>query len=425
MDSYGVVSHLGAGGRQGADQGSVRRNNLALVLRLLRSEGSRLRARIAEETGLNKATVSSLVGELIDRGLLRDVGIQREGNVGRPGTAVELDGRAISGIGLEVNVDYVAVMALNLRDEVLFERRLPLDVAGMHATEALDLVSQLGAEAVAANAGDGILAVGATLSIPGLVDVERGVLTFAPNLGWRDVDLVAGLRQRLSVPLHVDNDANLSAVGEFVMGGVAGTSDLVYVTGEVGVGGGVISGGRLLRGREGFAGEVGHLPLNPRGDRCGCGRSGCWETMVGLAALLRAAADDTDPVWDRSLDLEERLALLARRAEDGDERTLAALHDVGVGLGLGASVLVNLFNPEVIVLGGYFATLGAYFFEPLERELQARVVAPTAHARVELSRLGFTAAVRGGAQVALDRVMSDPTVVPVGAGATVPRTSAS
>jgi predicted NBD/HSP70 family sugar kinase len=152
------------------------------------------------------------------------------------------------------------------------------------------------------------------------------------------------------------------------------------------------------------------MPLNPGGDLCGCGRRGCWETMVGLAALLRMAATPEDPVCDPSLDLVARLAMISARADAGEPRTLDALKLVGEALGLGASILVNVFNPRVLVLGGYFASLGAYLLEPMLAELHSRVIAPDA-CQVALSTLGFTAAARGGAHVALEAVLDDPTLV--------------
>jgi len=404
----------------------MRRSNLALVLRHLRDAGSRSRARIAVETGLNRGTVSSLVAELIDRGLVREGDVERGGSVGRPGQTVELDGRDIGGIGVEINVDYVTVVVLNLTNDVVYEHRVALDVQALPAEAVLDAVTELAIRALAACDERDVTPVGMTLAVPALVDTDDGVVTFAPNLHWTKVDAVSGLRQRLdglapgvwgSLPrrhsaIQVDNDANLAALGEFAMGSRAGTSDLVYLTGETGVGGGVMVDGRLLRGAAGFSGEIGHMPLNPGGDLCGCGRRGCWETMVGLAALLRMAATPDDPVCDPSLDLEQRLSMLSGRADAGEPRTLDALKLVGEALGLGASILVNVFNPRVLVLGGYFASLGAYLLDPMLSELHARVIAPDA-CEVALSTLGFTAAARGGAHVALEAVLDDPTLVAV------------
>jgi predicted NBD/HSP70 family sugar kinase len=154
------------------------------------------------------------------------------------------------------------------------------------------------------------------------------------------------------------------------------------------------------------------MPVDPAGRRCGCGRTGCWETVVGFAALLADVADPDDPVRDPNLDLDGRLAEINRRARLGDGRTLAALRHVGQWLGIGASILVNVLNPAVLVLGGYLAAVGGWLRGPLEAELSARVIAPDAGGcRVALSTLGFTAAVRGGAHVALESVFNDPTLV--------------
>jgi predicted NBD/HSP70 family sugar kinase len=406
-------------GRQPADQVTVRRSNLSLVLRHLRDAGPRSRARIAVETGLTKGTVSSLVAELVERGLVREGDVQRGGSVGRPAQTVELDGRGIGGIGVEINVDYITAVALDLTNAVVFEQRVALDVQALPAGAVLDAVTDLAARAVRECDRLGMAPVGMTLAVPALVDVDAGVVAFAPNLHWREVPVVRGTVDRLTArlgrpafPIQVDNDANLAALGEYAMGSVAGTPDLVYLTGETGVGGGVMVGGRLLRGAEGFSGEIGHIPLDPDGHDCGCGRRGCWETMVGLAGLLRMAATADDPVRDPSLDLEQRLDMIHRRAALGDRRTLDALAQVGAALGLGASILVNVFNPRALVLGGYFASLGPYLLDQVTAELRRRVIAPgVGGCRVELSRLGFTAASRGGAHVAFEAVLDDPTLV--------------
>ena len=398
-----------------ADQATVRRSNLGLVLRHLRDSGSRSRARIAHETGLNKATVSSLVAELTDRGLVSAGDIDRAGSVGRPGLIVHLDGTAVCGIGVELNVDYAATLVLDLRGEVLFEHRIALDVPALGVDRTLDAVAGLVGEAAAAATARGAAPVGVTVAVPGLIRSLDGVATYAPNIGWHDVPVLDGLRSRIDLgcPVRVENDANLSAIAEWTMGSEARTADLVYLTGEVGVGGGVIVADQLLRGAGGLAGEVGHTSLGDPEAVCACGRRGCWETAVGLSALLREAADPDDPVRDPARDLETRLAEIVRRADDGDRRTLAGLEKVGTALGTGAAVLINVFNPQVIILGGYFAVVGRFLTEPMTAELRARVFAPDlAGARVVLSTLGFTAAVRGGAHVALESVFDDPTLVP-------------
>ncbi len=311
-------------------------------------------------------------------------------------------GPLVCGLGVEVNVDYVAVVGLTAHGQVAIDRRVPLDVPVLAPKVVLDRVADIAQAALdeARQAGAGVS--GLTLAVPGLVDVERGTIVIAPNIGWRDLPAVHVLQKHLGLAVHVENDANLSALAEHAFGVAAGVDDLAYLTGETGIGAGIISAGQLLRGATGMAGEIGHLPLDPAGHPCGCGRFGCWETGAGLATLLRAAADPDDMVRDPSLDVSGRIAEIARRAALGDRRTRVALEGIGTSLGLGASVLVNLLNPSVLVLGGYFADLGPWLIDRVRAELAARVVAPTAgRLKVELSTLGFTAAARGGALLAL------------------------
>ena len=396
-----------------ADQTSLRRANLGLVLRRLRIHGPRSRARLAADLGLTKATVSSLVAELTERGLVRDGGAER-GAVGRPATPVEIDGRQVCGVGAELNVHHVAVLALDLHGDVVSERRLSLDAAGDPAETVIGRLAGL----IAATMGDlaerGAVPVGLMVGTAGLIDSATGTLALAPNLGWRDVPVAAMLRAQLgepAYPIEIDNEANLAAVAEATPGDPS-RRDILVIHGEVGVGGGIIADGRQLRGRQGYAGEFGHMTVDAQGRRCGCGRRGCWETVVGLSRLLDLAADPDDFVRTPDLDLQARMDEINRRAALGDDRTLAALREVGHGLGIGAALLANALNPGVIVLGGYFAEVGVWLREAVEAELAAGVLAPDAGGTtVALSTLGFTAAVRGGAAVAVEHVFDDPTVV--------------
>ena len=395
------------------DRASIRRTNLGLVLRLLRDAGPRSRARIAADTGLPKATISSLIAELVEHGLVSEGEFERDGAVGRPGHAVEVDGRTVCGIGAEINVDYLSVIALNLRGDLVAEGRIAVDVRKAGPEAVLDSAARLIQDTIATLLADGIRTLGVALAAPGMIDLDAGTVSFASNIGWRGVAVVDGLRRRLgpaAPPVHLENDAKLGALAEYLVASAAGIHDLLYLTGETGVGAGIIAGGRLLRGTAGFAGEVGHLPLGPAdGLRCACGRVGCWETAVGLAALLRYAADPDDPVCDPSVDLVQRLAELRRRADSGDRRTRAALERIADGLGPGLVLLLDVLNPRLAVLGGYFAYFGDYLIEGVRREVNASVMAPNAGGcEIGLSTLGFTAAARGGAYLALDAVYEDP-----------------
>lgn len=404
-------------GASAADHVTLRRHNLSVVLRHLRGFGPASRARIAGVTGLNKATVSSLVADLIERGLVVEAEAER-GAVGRPGQLVKLDGTRVCGMGAEVNVDYIAVLALGLDGEVVVDRRVPLPAARLSVDAVLKALADLVSASVAVVRSQGSHVVRLTVAVPGLARVDSGVIALAPNLGWTDVPVVERMRELLtglSAPITLDNEANLAAIAasdEVRESGETGPDEVLLLTGAVGVGAGVVSAGRLLRGGHGFSGEVGHMPIGAADRTCGCGRLGCWETVVGLGRLLELAAAPDDAVHDPALDVVQRLAELTARAEAGDERTLEALEDVGLWLGIGASVLVNVLNPDVLVLGGYFAQMGPWLTDNVERELARRVIAPDAGGcRVVLSRLGFRAAVQGGAQIALDAVFSNPMLI--------------
>ncbi len=390
----------------------MRGTKLSLVLRHLRDHGPRSRARLAAELGLTRSAVSALVAELEELGVVRAAGVER-GHVGRPGTAVELDGRTVCGIGAEINVNHIATIALDLTGEVVAEHRVALDAHALPATEVLDrlgaLVERTDTDARAA----GRQVAGCVVGVAGLLDHTHEVLTVGPNLRWHDVPVGAVLRGRLGAgyPVAIENEGNLAAIAESVPGDPA-RQDVLVIFGEVGVGGGIVADGRLLRGHQGYAGEFGHMIVEPGGRRCGCGRVGCWETVAGMRALLDAAADPDDPVRDPRLSLDERLAEINRRADLGDMRTLAALDQVGAAVGTGVAMLTNVLNPAAIVLSGYFAVIGHHLRPTISEHLVAGVLAPRAGGtRVEFSTLGFTAAVRGGATVALDAVFDDPTVV--------------
>jgi predicted NBD/HSP70 family sugar kinase len=405
-----------------ADQLAVRRHNLSLVLTHLRRSGPRSRARIADETGLNKTTVSSLIAELIERGLVEE-GESERGGVGRPGQAIRLSGGHHFAVGSQINVDYVSALAMNLQGEVVSERRIALDTAHLERAVVLKQLAAIITGLVDRLQAGGARPIGVTVAVPGLVESATGTVVIAPNLGWCEAPILEELTAMLGwlmLPIHLDNDANLAALAELQTrwdgdSGQSTTDDpdhLLLLTGAVGVGGGLVSGGQLIRGSQGFAGEVGHMQIDLGGKDCGCGHSGCWETVIGLNALLSRAADPHDPVRDPALDVLQRLEEVVARASGGDARTLEALEATGKWMARGVGFLINIFNPEIIVLGGYFAILGPWLTDPLRAALPGRVFAPEAGGcRLELSRLGFSAADRGGALRALSLVFADPAGV--------------
>jgi predicted NBD/HSP70 family sugar kinase len=384
-----------------ANQRAVRRHNLGVVLRHVATRGPRSRATIALETGLNKSTVSSLVTELIDRGLLNERGAERRGMVGRPGLVVELTGHGAVGLGLEVGVDYLAVHATDLTGAARHRRLEAGDNRGRPAGAVLDRLGAMARDALADLRAQGLRPAGATVALPGLVDVASGTLIIAPNLRWEDVPATAAIAERLPEPMPIgaDNEANLSALAERWEGAGRDLQDFLHVSGEVGVGAGIVLGGELFRGTRGFGGELGHVTVDPGGRPCACGSRGCLETKVGLEALVAAAG------------AEDAADLLAR-ARGGDAAVAAALREGGRWLGIGAAAVANLLDLQAVVLGGYFATLAEWLRDCVAHELHERVLGPGwAVPGVLASELGPEAAVRGAAAQVLHAVLADPVAL--------------
>lgn len=399
-----------------------RRGNLALLVRTLREHGTLSRTQLAARSGLARSTVTGLVTDLEGRRLVYDAGAStRAGD--RPGQLVALRPDGVLGVGLDVSVGQLGVLVTDLAGRVLHRRRVGCDVPTLESARVLDHLAQLVTDALRAADGAAGPPHGVTVSVPGPVDAATGSVIVAPRLRWRDVAVADGLAARTGLPLdriHVDNEANLGALVEYHLlsgRGTGAVSDLVYLAGDFGIGGAVISGGRLVRGSTGFAGEIAHMTMDPVGPSCSCGRRGCLETQVGLGALLHACADPGDPVRDPALDLSDRMGIVRGRAERGDRRTLDALHQIGSLLGLGVSILVNVLNPAVVVLGGYFAALAEWLAEPVRTQAVAHTLAPGAGGvEVTGSRQGNAPAAAGAAAASVRRVLDDPTLVPLVAG---------
>jgi predicted NBD/HSP70 family sugar kinase len=386
---------------QPADFADVRATNLAVVLRFVREHAPCSRADIAASTGLNKATVSSLVADLIDRRLVRETGLT-ENRVGRPATMLVLDGSPYAAIGIEINVDYVTAVAVDLSGERLLSWRRSFTGATTTAGQAIAGVAAIVRRVVNRMAKEERQVLGLTVGVPGLVGTD-GTVRIAPNLGWHDVDLSGDLAKALRDPgfsVQVDNDANLAALAEHRFGAQAGSANLVYLTGEIGVGAGVILDGRLRRGGQGYAGEIGHIQLDPLGAECRCGRLGCLEAVAGIGAVLEHAV--LSPA-----EVEVELDEVVRLARAGDSRTLNVLGTVGRNLGKGVAVMANLLNPDVVILGGYYVPLAPWLLPEVEAEMRGRTIAPdVGGCRVVASTLGYGAAALGGAARVLDSVDS-------------------
>jgi predicted NBD/HSP70 family sugar kinase len=398
-------------GEGGVAKTEIRRNNLSRMLMELHVSGPLSRSELAAELHLNRSTVASLVGELVARGLIwersRVKGLPQA--PGRPSPVVELRRDGPGALAVDLSTDWIGAAVIGLGGAVIGSTRRDRSLANTDPARIVDELHGL-VGPLLQRVGDGPRIVAIGVSVPGAVRSEDGHLHHAPNLGWRDVPmglLVSERFRELDVPVFVGNDADLAASAEHLRGSGRGSDDFICLWGEGGIGAGFVVGGRALAGAAGYAGEVGHLTVDPNGNLCHCGARGCWEAEVGEEALLRRSGRDP-------LGGTRALANLLSAADRGDRTALAAIEESGRWLGIGLAGLVNVFNPTRVSLGGLFARIFPYVREAVVRELDSRAM-PAPRAMVELTTvlLGANTLLLGAAELALAPTLYDPTIVPL------------
>lgn len=393
--------------RRPTDQADVRRHNAALVLGTVVSDGPLSRARVAAATGLTRATVGSIVDDLLSAGLVLEQGTSSATGLGRPGTDLVVSPSGAAGVGVELNIDGLTAVVVDLAGSVRHRIVRPGDQRERGAAAILRSTARLVDTALEAARGLGLPVHGVGVAVPGLVDLGEQVLRLAPNLGWTDVPVVERLAAYAESPwpaVSIDNEANLAALGELWSGDHGTAGSFVLVNGDVGVGAGVVLEGRLHRGSRGFGGELGHLTVAPDGPPCRCGARGCLEQVAGLDWILAEAG-----MPPASGSTDDALApLLAALAAD-DPRAAAAVGAAGRSLGVGVAALVNLFDVDTVVLGGVFADLFPWIDAPLREVVATRVLsAPWAPVTVQPAALGRDAAAIGAGLSPLRSLLADP-----------------
>ncbi|MEU8759959.1 ROK family transcriptional regulator [Streptomyces sp. NPDC048659] len=386
-------------------QSSLHRANLERVVRAVRMAGSLTQAEIARATGLSAATVSNIVRELKDGGTVE---VTPTSAGGRRARSVSLSGDAGIVIGVDFGHTHLRVAVGNLAHQVLAEEAEPLDVDAS-AAEGFDRAEQLVTRLIGATGIGRDKVVGVGLGVPGPIDVSSGTLGSTSILpGWSGINPADELSARLGVPVHVDNDANLGALGELVWGSGRGVKDLAYIKVASGVGAGLVIDGRVYRGPGGTAGEIGHITLDESGPVCRCGNRGCLETFTAARYVLPLLQSSHGP--DLTM---ERVVQLAREGDPGCRRVIA---DVGRHIGSGIANLCNLLNPSRVILGGDLAEAGELVLAPI-RDSVSRYAIPSAARQLSLAQgaLGGRAEVLGALALVLSE-MGDSTLLEGGTG---------
>jgi predicted NBD/HSP70 family sugar kinase len=387
--------------RRGVAADEIRRHNLGTVLERLHLSGPLSRSDLTRLTGLNRSTIGDLLGELATLGLVEERPALAASGPGRPSPVVQTRPEGAAVLAVELDVDSIAVATVGLGGHVYNRIRVARPRQRFSPDESVQDIAKLAGPLLDSLPAARVL-VGVGAAVAGVTRRSDGFVHLAPNLGWRSVPLAAMLAAGLDlgVPVLAANEADLGALAEHRRGVHPGIANLVFVSGEVGIGCGVVADGRPLLGSDGYAGEAGHMMINPQGQPCRCGATGCWETEAGESALLRRAG-----LGGRSGQLDE----VAQRASAGDRHALRAIADVGRWLGLGIGNLINLFNPDLVVLGGMYQRLFPYLEASVREAVALRALeAPGTMATIACSGLGPDAPLMGAAELVLSGVVADP-----------------
>jgi predicted NBD/HSP70 family sugar kinase len=382
---------------------TVRRANLSAIARELHGRGPLSRSELVARTGLTRSAIRGLIAEFVLADLVAEERSAPAGAPGRPSPLVRPRPGAVVVLALEISVDSLAAALVGLGGETLEYLRVDRPRGHLAVDDIVaDLKELTGRLEMLPARRDALVGVG--VAVVGVVRRTDGLVSTAPNLGWRDVPLgdVLAKALDLGVPIHIANEADLGALIELRRGAAQGADDVLFVQGEVGVGGGIIVDGQPLTGAAGYAGEIGHMSFNPNGARCHCGSTGCWETEIGERALLTLAGRPADGGRD-GVD-----AVIAD-ANAGSPRALEALDAVGDSLGMGTAALVNMLNPRVVIMGGLFSRIYPFIADRIESQLDRfALAAPRALVRVAPAALGVEAPLLGAAELAFEPFLADP-----------------
>jgi glucokinase-like ROK family protein len=379
------------------------------------------RAELAEMTGLNKTTVSSLVRELIDRQFVREVGLEEPGRrqgAGRLGVLLTPDPGAGFIVSAELGVDFILVVTANFAPEIIWRYQESIS-PDMGQQTILNRLLALLNQAIQEGCKACNTLLGVAVGVPGLVDQTTGNLLFAPNLRWEDVPLRALIGEAIRAPLYVDNEASLAALGEHYFGAAQGYDEALYISAGVGLGGGIVHQGRLYSGGSGFGAEFGHMTMDPDGEFCNCGNRGCWETQVSQRALFRSLRRGAGR--GRSSLLVEMtegnlgrltVPLVVEAAAAGDALAAEALEALGHHLGVGIASLINALNPQLVIFGGILSLAGDFLLPLVNEEMQRRALRWNREAtQVVLARHGFDACVMGGIAKVFETILAEPASI--------------
>jgi len=360
------------------------------------------RSELAAETGLNRSTIRDLIGELVTLGLVVESPGIPSPRPGRPSSIARVSPQGAVVLAVELEVDSIAVATVGLGGHIFEEVREPNTPTNTRPDDVVDRLARLSGPLLEKLPSSHVL-LGAGVAVAGVVRRSDGFVHMAPNLGWLDVPIAEMISKQVDVgEVRVANEADLGALGEFRRGAGRGARNMIFVAGEVGVGIGIIHDAVPMLGMSGYAGEAGHMMINPEGRPCRCGATGCWETEVGEEALMERAGLKG---WEGERPIDEIL----RRLGQEDSETHSALWETGRWLGIGIGNLINVLNPERIVVGGFYHALYPHMAAAVEGGAkEVALDAPWGACTIGRSELGAEALLLGAAELVMGELMVDP-----------------
>lgn len=406
---------------QKSDRASMKQSNQRLVLQLIRGQGPISRKAIAQLSGLSPASISGITGELIERGLVYEVGeAEGEGRIGRREVLLRLNAHAGYVVGVKVAVRSIECVVTDLDANVLHGAATPLPFANQAnptpeafpPADVIHAVIQAIENLLTTAQIDRARLLGIGVGVNGIVDPDTGVSHLAPHFGWRNVPVAAPLAAHFGIPVLLENDARTLTVAEQWFGAGRGVDHFVTVVAGYGIGSGVVTNGQLYRGALSGAGEFGHIVLQVDGPRCLCGKRGCLETLAAEPAILRRVGEALAVGMPSALASVQPLTLdaVVHAADAGDALAQHALNDAGRWLGIGISSLVNILNPELLIINGEAVSGGRWYFEPMEAALRAHSFDGLVDSlRILTEPGGNEMWARGAACVVLSALLSSPT----------------
>lgn len=401
------------------DSALVRQMNLSVIMNHLRKKAPISRAGLAQATGLNKTTVSSLVDELLQRQFAREIGSTTTGK-GHPAIMLDLNPAAGFIVGCEIGVDFILVVCTNFAPEIIWRHEEHTDPRiGQHAI--LERAQALLHEAIQRGYQEYGTLLGIGVGVAALIDQSTGTMLYAPNLGWREAFPIRAMLQEAfpQAPLIVDNEANIAALGEHYFGVAQDHDEVLYISAGVGLGGGIVHNGQVFSGVAGVGAEFGHMTMDPNGELCSCGNYGCWETQVSQRALFRHIHNSFErgergSLFQLTNGGTEPLSvpMIVDAARAGDAVAQNGLETIGRDLGIGIASLVNALNPELVVCGGILSLAGEFLMPAVARELNQRALRWNREAaEVVLAKHGFDAAAMGGVAAVYETILTQPNLI--------------